>query len=142
MTADSKEPLQQDSQHPQKTDAFGKEPTLAQDAIKAFRVLKRKHRAQFESDPKDFRRQVHKAQSRVLSLKRGPKPDPAISSAAREVAAGAKIETIFQTMYDPDLKTKNEDLCAMALENFRVKVNTYIRRHPFLKRQREQKKTS
>ena len=113
---------------------------LLQDAVTAVRSLKRKYRLLFQSDPKDFRRQLKKAEGRVLNLKRGPKPDPAISSAAREVAAGMRIEEAFQKRF-PSLKTSgNESLYAMALDSFRSKVNAYIRRHSQLKRQRDRRK--
>jgi hypothetical protein len=112
---------------------------LHRDALNALRSLKREHRSLFDANPEEFRRQLKRAQGRVLSLKRGPKPDPVIASAAREVAAGARIDNTFEGRY-PGLKEKNEDLHPMALESFRTKVNAYIRRRPRLKRQRDRGK--
>jgi hypothetical protein len=116
---------------------------LHQDALAALRILKREHHALFETSPDEFRRQVRKAQGRVLRLKRGPKPDQVIASAARAVAAGAKMEDAFEDAFGRrylGLKEKDPDLHAMVLESFRTKVNACIRRHPRLKRLRDQRR--
>jgi hypothetical protein len=112
---------------------------LFRDACGAIRTLKREHRSVFDSDPAEFRRQLGKAEGRVLNRKPGPKPDADIASAAREVVAGTQIEGIFQLRF-PGLKTSNEALYAMALESFRTKVNAYIRRRPRLKNLRDGRK--
>jgi hypothetical protein len=116
---------------------------LHQAALAALRILKRQHHALFETSPEEFRRQVRKAQGRVLSLKRGPKPDPLVATAARAVAAGAKMEDAFEDAFGRrylGLKEKDPDLHAMVLETFRTKVNAYIRRHPSLRRLRDQRR--
>lgn len=107
---------------------------LLQDAMDAMRKLKRKHRVRFEEDPKDFRRYIDKAKSRVLTLQRGPKPDTTISNAAREVAGGASVEKVFQKVYPSLVQQKDKALYAMCLESFRTKVNTRIRRHHLKRR--------
>jgi hypothetical protein len=113
---------------------------LHRDAVAALHVLKQKHAALFDANPQEFRRQINRARSLVLSLRRGPRPDPVIASAAREVAAGARVEDIFKAQY-PGRKESDEQVYAMALANFRSKVNAYRRRHPRLKHQRDRRKT-
>lgn len=139
MSDEQNKPSTPDLSSPSKGDGFGKadSTTVSQDAAAAFRALKRKHRSLFASDPKGFRRQLRKAESRVLRLKPGPKPDPTVAKAARDVAAGKTIETVFQELYPSTLKLNNEDLYAMALESFRAKVNGHIRSHPHLKNLRD-----
>ena len=48
----------------------------------------------------------------------------------------ANSEAIFEKLF-PKLKGSNQDLYAMALESFRAKVNSYIRRRPRLRRLRD-----
>lgn len=129
----------------QQTDGFGKvsqadsASIVAQDAAAAFRTLRRKHRNLFATDPKEFRRQLRKAESRVLRLKPGPKPDPTMAKTARDVAAGKNMEKAFQELYPSNLKLMNPDLYAMALESFKTKVNGYIRSHQHLKNLRDRR---
>jgi hypothetical protein len=114
---------------------------LFDDALEEARRLKRQHRALYKADPKAFRAVVAKARSRVFRMKPGPKDDPQVSRAAREVALGARVEDVFACEF-PHRYPGDEDVYAMATENFRGKVNTYIRKHPRLKRIRDRRKRS
>jgi hypothetical protein len=105
------------------------------------RLLKRKHRAYYDTNHKAFRATVDEAHSRVLRMKPGPKDDPQVSRAAREVALGARVEDVFAHEF-PHRRPGDEDLYTMAMENFRGKVNAYIRKHPRLKRLRDRRKRS
>ena len=113
-----------------------RQKALLKDALGADRKLKRGHRAYWKADPKGFRALVAQAHSRVFHMKSGPPPDPLVSRTAREVALGAHVEDVFKRDF-PHRRPGDEDLYAMAVENFRGKVNTYIRKHPRLKRLRD-----
>ena len=108
------------------------------DAVKQDRGLKRKHRALFEADHKVFRYVIGKAHTWVFHMKPGPKDDPQITRAAREVAFGARVEDVFEREF-PHRRPGDEDLYAMAHENFRGNVNKYIRNHSPLKRLRDRR---
>jgi len=114
---------------------------LFRDALDNARGLKRKHRALYEANHKAFRATVSKAHSRVFRIKPGPKDDPHISGAAREVALRARVEDVFRREF-PHRRPGNDNLYAMALENFRGKVDAYIRKHPRLKRLRDRRTRS
>jgi hypothetical protein len=114
---------------------------LFDDALEQDRLLKRKHRALYDSDHKAFRDVVAKAHGRVFRMKPGPKEDQLISQAAREVARGARVEDVFTREF-PHRYPGDEDVYAMAIENFRGKVNKYIRKHPHLKRLRDRRARS
>jgi hypothetical protein len=114
---------------------------LFHDALKQDRWLKRTHRALYMADPKAFRAVIAKARSRVLRMKPGPKDDPLVRQAAGQVARGARVEDVFRREF-PHRRPGDEAVYAMALETFRGKVNTYIRKRPRLKRLRDRRKKS
>jgi hypothetical protein len=105
---------------------------LFNDAVDQARLLKRKHRAFFESDHEGFRAGIRKAHSRVLRLKPGPKADPQIAVAARERALGANWEDLYPR-FIPHHSQMLDFTRGLAEAGFQRKVNTYLQRHPVLR---------
>ena len=107
--------------------------TLSQDALEAARVLKRKHRAYYDTDPKGFRALVVKAHSRVFRLKPGPKPNARIAQAARERGQGVPMEDLYRRYID-NYEIMTEYTRALAEEGLRRRINQYLQRHRRLRR--------
>jgi len=120
---------------PDKKDPGKADPARAlfNDAVDQARLLKRKHRAFFEKDRRGFRAAIRKAHSRVLRLKPGPKGDPQIAAAARERARGVKWPDLYPKFIDRYSQVP-EHIRALLEAGFQRKVNTYLQRHPVLRR--------
>ena len=99
------------------------------------------HRAEYESDPKGFRQAVMKAHARIFRLKPGPQGDPRIAVAARERAQGSTWEPLY-TKYIDHYVGMPEFTRDLAESGLRKKVNTYLHKHPLLKRKWRQKTTA
>jgi hypothetical protein len=110
-------------------------------ALQSDRALRRAYRSFYDSDPKGFRAIVAKARSRVFRMKPGPKEDPLVSQAAREVARGTRVEDVFRREF-PHRRPGDEAVYVLAMETFRGKVNAYIRKRPHLRRLRDRRKKS
>ena len=106
---------------------------LYRDALAAARALKRRHRALCERDPITFRKMIRKAQGRVFHRKPGPKADPRIGAAARERARDAAWDELYPK-YIPYHSQMPESTRDDAESGFRRKVNSYLQRHPVLRR--------
>lgn len=103
------------------------------DALRAARELMRRHRELYNTDRHRFRALVKKAQGRVFRLRPGPKADARIAQAAWELARGANLKDLFPKYID-GFTSMSEFTRALAQEGFRKKVNSYMQRHPRLKR--------
>lgn len=112
---------------------------LLEDALEAARVLKRKHRAYYATDPKVFRALVTKAHARVFRLRPGPKADARIAQAARERAQGAEWQALYPKCID-HYTVMPEFTRDLAESGFQRKVSAYLQRHPSLGRRSRHKR--
>jgi len=107
--------------------------SLYNDALNFACELRRRHRALCERDLDAVRKTIRKAHARVIRRKPGPKADPRIGAAARERARGTAWDVLYSRHiqnYAPMPDSTRDD----AESGFRRKVNSYLQRHPVLRR--------
>ena len=108
--------------------------SLYNDALNCARELRRRHRALCERDLDAVRKTIRKAHARVFRRKPGPKADPRIGAAARERARGTTWDVLY-SKYIPNYAPMQEYTRDYAESGFRRKVNSYLQRHPVMRRQ-------